>query len=293
MSIDSCAGGNMFATTEIGALTGEAGLGSRIFIEVKILPWNAPKDQAAVLGDLSADVRIQGADGRERLVGRAFLANAGVVKQYETRAPTAVRLALDLTQQQIEAWERVRLGGQFAIRLTYQGFFVRPQTGIESLSGGDQRTVSQGEWIAVLAAIGFRRLILVEVPVPDDGAHPSLALATRELRKATTHILAGHDREAVGACRLALDALAHALGEDPTKYDISALVKNNAKLGKPERFAVLRRVLTILANPAHHSDPDAAAIEWHYEDAHAILAQTAAVLGYHNTRLLAVATGSS
>ena len=284
MSIESCEGGNMFSASEIGALTGEAGLGCRLFIELKLLPWNAPPEKAAVLRALSADVRIRGANGRELLVGRAFRAEATVVKQYDTRAPTNIRLALDLSHQQLEAWERARQGGTFNLGVSYQGLLSRP-SGLEGVSGTDQRVISQSEWIAALEAMAFRRLILLEVPVPADAAHPKLAAATRALGQAQAHMLHGKQRDAIGACRDALEALATALADTPEDHDPAALLKAGRGLSKGARFTAHRRMLTVITHLARHNDETGVDTEWHYEDAHAILAHTAAVLGYYGSRL--------
>lgn len=287
MAIDMIQTSKQFGTCRIGEVHGQAGIKSRLLIDVNVLLWNVDADeQAARLLSFEADVSIRGADNREVLVGRAVTADQNFsLRQYKTRAENRLRLALDLTRSELDAWERARQGKPFTLGLAYHGLAFSPSVGVDNLMGSDNRSITQSEWVTALDELGYRKTVLVEVPVPDEREHPALATAARELAHATSALLTGPSRTVVASCRQALEALAHAIGEDPTTYNIVDLVRNNPRLDKPERFAVLRKALTIVCHPAHHADPAAAAIDWEYEDAVVLVAETAAVLRYHAARL--------
>jgi hypothetical protein len=270
-----------FGSSELTSISGQPTLGARIVLALRLNTWDTPTDTS--LRSLSADVTFTGKGGPV-LIGRAFSGDGGALYQRQKRGVTTTSLVLDLTFQQLEGLERRRCGGPFSLELRYQGLaFVDGKA--SNVGGNLTRQVTQDEWIRVLNQVGYRRLVLVEVPVADDQAHPALAKATLELGHATAALHTGRCRDAVGACRVALEALAHALGETPQTYSLQDLLKRNLLLDKAERFGLVRKMLTIVTHPAHHGDPNAAAVEWHYEDAVAVVAQTAAVLAYHSAKL--------
>lgn len=73
--------------------------------------------------------------------------------------------------------------------------------------------MNQGGWVGVLEQMGYRRTLLIEVPVPSDGRPAGLVQAVELLGKAQEHILHGRDRDTVAACRVVLEAIAAALGD--------------------------------------------------------------------------------
>jgi hypothetical protein len=288
VSIDLIGACRTFAEVTVTGLTGQRGITSRVFVTLNLLVWN--KDAGSVgatLHDIQADLLVRIGGGNEVLLGSARAVDATApLRQWEERSTSTLRLAIELSGVQLDEFERLRRGGPFTLAVVYHGLATDHQGRLDHLRGRDQLEVSQSEWVAVLGALGHQRSVLVEVPLPDEAVHPGLATATHELAVATSALRHGRVRDAVGACRLALENLAHAVGEDPENYNVVEIVRRDPNLDKQARFALLRRSLTIVAHPAHHGDPNAAAVEWHYEDAVALVTQTTALLRYYSARLL-------
>jgi hypothetical protein len=286
LSID-LAGSRSFADVRVGALSAQHGVASRLFVTLELLVWNQQPSDAlpATLLDLRADllVRVDGA-GEVLLGCGRDVDSAAATRQWEVRSEARVRLAVELSAPQLEAFERLRQGRRFVLAVAYHGLAADHEGRVNRVRGRDQREVGQDEWLDVLNSLHHHRTVLVEIPLPDDASPTSLSASTRELASATTALRQGRVRDAVGACRLALESLAHAVGEDPANYNVADLVRRNPNLDKQARFALLRKSLTVVAHPAHHGDPNATAIEWHYEDAAALITQTAAMLRYYSGR---------
>jgi hypothetical protein len=66
----------------------------------------------------------------------------------------------------------------------------------------------------LLTAMGYQRVLLVEVPLPDPQIQPELAKAIADLEQAQRHMLLGQDRDAVGSLRDALEQVSLALGDN-------------------------------------------------------------------------------
>lgn len=276
-----------FAEVTIGGLSGECGLTSRLHIGLDLIIWNRdPGSIGAMLRSPVADVLVRFEGSRELFMGRAVHTEATApLRQFDDRTQAKIRLSIELSHVQLDALERERQGGTFSLAVAYRGLATDHQGHLDHLSGRDQREVSQSEWCNVLGQLNYHRSVLVEVPLPDEDAHPALAGTTRELAAATAALRQGRVRDAVGACRLALESLAHAIGEDHGTYNIVEVVRGNPHLDKQARFAALRKALTIVSHPAHHGDPNASAIEWHYEDAVALVMCTTSILRYYSSRL--------
>lgn len=186
-----------------------------------------------------------------------------------------IRLEADLDRARLEALENVRAGGNLSLNVQLQ---IRIDD--QAQSANEQFDVNQGVWVGVLEQMGYRRTLLIEVPVPSDGRPAGLGTAVELLGKAQEHMLHGRDRDTVAACREVLEAIAAALGDteqvEPELHKV--LFQGTNQMSKAERVRLLRRALRIMAHPAHHQDPAAAQIEWTRIDAAAMVTMTAGLL---------------
>ena len=277
--INSPTGGGSFGTGAVNRVAGELALGFfrlNLYIDFVVEPADTPAGQQDLprLTELVAEVRIGG-----RSLGRFTPLSPGYlpIQSYSSRANRqSVPLSCDLDRARVEAIEEIRGGGHLALDVSIQGRF-----GDGSPYGGNEPfVVNQGVWIDALAEMGYRRTLLIEVQVPDLHAQPELAKAIADLEQAQRHMTLGHDRDAVGSLRDALEQVTLAFGDDdkvPADLD-RVLFANSKSMNKAERLRVLRRALKLVTHPARHRDQVTAAIDWSRIDAAQMITMTAAFI---------------
>jgi hypothetical protein len=128
--------------------------------------------------------------------------------------------------------------------------------------------------------MGYQRTLLIEIPIPDPNQHPEFAVAVEALSQAQAHMGFAHDRDAVGSCRDALEAVTLAVGDnDNLDADVQrVLFANSRSMSKAERLRVLRRALKLVTHPARHRDEVSVTIDWSRIDAITLITMTAAFL---------------
>lgn len=222
------------------------------------------------LAELFAEVHIGGRPVGWFTPQRALLP----LQPYPGRVKnTTIELCCDLDRARVEAIEAVRAGGDLSLDVHLHWRLA----GDTEASNAERVDVNQGVWVGVLGQLGYQRTLLIEVPVPDAAAQPELAEAVRLLGDAQGHMLAGRDREAVGALRDVLEAVARALGDDD-KDDpvVNELFANQKTLTKAQRLRVVRRALKLVTHPARHRDQVAVGIDWGRLDSAQMIAMVAA-----------------
>jgi hypothetical protein len=155
--------------------------------------------------------------------------------------------------------------------------------------------VNQGVWVKTLNELGYGRVMLLEVPVPDERDRPELAQAVKDLVAGQQALLQGHDREAVGHLRDSLEALGSALNDgDESSAIVDALFRGQRAMDKPTRMRVLRRALKLMTHPARHRDEVTAAIDYDRVDAVSLISMVAALMPMaHEARAQAAAEPAS
>ena len=198
-------------------------------------------------------------------------------------------MGLDLAPERMEALERLRAGGDLEFSVVLRGTVSKPSTGeFEHAEDRRQCLVTQSEWARICTAIGYRDILLLEVPVLRADESAELAQAAAALREAHEHFLQGRYRATVEGCRHALEALGHALGDGTgTKDDLRAMVERADKLTKSERMMVLRRAAFVMSSLAAHSKDDVSLrTSWDRHDALGLLTMTAALVKWIAERRL-------
>ena len=148
-------------------------------------------------------------------------------------------------------------------------------------SSGDSRwststagyLVNQGMWVQVLEQLGYRKTLLLEVPVVGKDISPDLAAAAADLQHAQRAMERGDYRDAVGHCRDVMENVLRALKDDDA-IDFS----NQRTMDKAERLRLLRRAFRVLTHPARHRDEVSVAIDWNRIDAACAISIAAALL---------------
>lgn len=267
-----------FATGSIGEMRGESGLGFfrlTLPVELVIEPagGSVTDPDRLKLTDLTAELRTGG-----KLVGtfNAPLQSMPVTTYPERSNRAHIYLTCDLDRVRLEAIEDVRAGGNIDFTVNLAG---RYSTG-HAFGVGDSLAINQGVWVSVLEQLGYRKTMLIEVPVPDPAEQPELSEAINLLGQAQGHMQRGHDREAVGALRDVLEQLTMALGDDDNlDPDLTrVLFSNGRSMTKADRLRVLRRALKLVTHPARHRDQVSVLIDWSRVDSQQMLTMVAAFL---------------
>lgn len=143
-------------------------------------------------------------------------------------------------------------------------------------------TVNQSDWVRVLSDMGYRDILLLEVPIVPDTIDPDLAAACQRMKKAHTLLIEGHYDKAAEQCRHVMEAVGTALqdGEGNTAVLIAAL-KDRDRMTKIERIMALRRAIFTMSCLAAHSKGEVAlTTTWSRHDAVSLVSMTAALLGW-------------
>jgi hypothetical protein len=264
-----------FATGTISDIRGVPGLGFfRVALTVKLTVESSDASQPSPpqLIDLVADLKMGGIPA-----GRfAPDLNALPVISYPNRNHRAsLQMECDFDRARIEAIETARAGGHLWFDVYMTGRF---STGPMPFVTGNYH-LNQGVWVNVLEQMEYQRTLLVEVPVPDPRRQPELTAAVEALARAQQLMRDGQDRDAVGACRDALEEITRALGDDDDLDPVvQRLFDKSRAMTKAERLRVLRRALKLITHPARHRDQVSVGIDWSRIDASAVITMTAAFL---------------
>jgi predicted transcriptional regulator len=101
--------------------------------------------------------------------------------------------------------------------------------------------------------------------------------AKNDLEKAVSDMAEGRYRDAVSACRDALEA-AYGAADKDLHPELRYKVENLRDADKETRFWLVRRALWALTHAAKHRDDATQDIEWERRDAAAVVTMLAALL---------------
>lgn len=264
----------VFAEAEISGLQGEAGLGfHRLTVRLKINIHPKPQAEQVLLIDLGGELSVELPGGIRKSIGRLDPRGGLPLQNREYVWSTEIRLDIEMEPRRIEALEEVRAGGGLGLSIYLNGMAL-DHNGYHQVSDNLSYRVNQGTWIEILGQLGFARIMLLEVPVPDDVINPALAKAVKHLQQAHGQMLSGHDREAVGCCRDAIEAIQVALGDSTA----SAFPANKRDWDKHHRLRALRQTLIEVCHPARHADEVSARFEWNRDDSLSMISMVAGLI---------------
>lgn len=283
MSASWTIGPYVFAELELKSIHGSPGLGFyRFFIRVGYTMHNKLSGQEVTVTNIGGALEVRGKDTAGRFLGNVRRESPeSPLMTYEHTNKGNLQFEIEMDVRRIEAIEHIRLGGDLNFTLKIYGV-------ARSASDGRSRTVTaflqyranQSTWIEVLDQMEYRRTMLLEIPILDEKVSPRFPEAAEHLHMAQTHLLRGHFRDSVGACRDVMESLSKALSDD--KYQPEDVVKSWFKatrsMCKEERLRLIRRAVTVLTHPARHADEVSASIEWGPIDARAVIVMTATLL---------------
>ncbi len=255
-------GGRQLAEVEIERLSGQAGLGHfRLFLNLKIrIDAQSGSDEHLV--DLSAEALVGGTP-----LGRFRQSPQGTPVRTATAAfPVTTVLEMELDRTRLEAVENRRGGGGLELILNVHADVEGPN-GLRRDFSQLVHHVNQGVWVSILEQMGYRKTLLLEIPVPDRAAAPALAKAVDLLVQAQGAVGRGDYRETVGLCRDVMEAMSEALADDDAGSPIAQeLFAGQRQMSKTQRLQLLRRALKTFTHPARHHDAASGAFDWERTD---------------------------
>lgn len=264
-------------------LQGSLGLGfHRLMARIDITTSGRPQDKAVVVTNIKGDLYVRGKANQEYFLGH--MRRQGPETPLETHpnmSKADIMLETELDARHLEAIERIRVGEDLFFRMDLVGVAQSvSDKSSQAVQASLEYRANQSDWIEVLEQMGYRKTLLLEIPIPQGEVAPQLTKAAEHLQIAQTHLLGGHFRDAVGACRDVLEALSVALNDErgQSPQEIKSWFEGTRDMNKAERLRIVRRALKLLTHPARHADEIAASIEWGPTDARAIVIMAAALL---------------
>ncbi|MEW6683522.1 MAG: hypothetical protein AB1451_11470 [Nitrospirota bacterium] len=289
MSASWALNSTIFADLDLKGLVGGQGLGfHRLIAQVDVTTHSKQPGEDVAVTNIGGELRVRGRSEPEHVVG--YMRRQGqevplATGQYTYK--TNVPLEIELDARRVDAIERVRLGGDLFFSLSLFGVAHGGRDRItQPVPVTLQYRANQGTWIEILGQMGYRKTILLEIPVLEDDVNPQFPQAAEYLQTAQTHMLRGHFRDAVGACRDVMESLSTVLNDDGVQPPeaIKSWFEGTRAMGKEERLRIVRRALKILTHPARHADEVSTAIEWGPADARGAIVMAAALLNVAGER---------
>jgi hypothetical protein len=265
-------GGRRWASFTIQHVNGGAGLG------FSFLNFNLDMHLSAITGtgsapanallDMRADVRAGNG-----LLGTAVATPYNLpIRQRDYEQTSSITLTLQMDRSRLEAMETVRLGRDVQLALNV---FAQTDDGAgpqwQTATSG--HVLTQSDWGQALEQMGYRKTMLLEVPVLPAGRAPELATAAQDLAHAQQAVERGDYRDAVGHCRTVMEDIKLAL-----KDDDSVTFAGQDGMDKATRLRLLRRAFRVFTHPAHHRDELTVTIDYNRQDAVFAVSVAAAVL---------------
>jgi predicted transcriptional regulator len=185
---------------------------------------------------------------------------------------------------QLEAIEQERSGGPITLHLQLQGLIFRSDANTaapitdrtEGFWGELAYEVKPGDWVEVLEHWRYAEGFLLQVPVVA-GESARAIRASRDIQKAVGDMAEGRYRDAVSACRDALEA-AYGTADKEVHPELGYRGDNLREAGKEARFWLLRQALWAITHAAKHRDEATEVIEWERRDAAAVVTILSALM---------------
>jgi hypothetical protein len=276
-------GGTIFAELDLTTLQGGQGLGFyRLIAQVDITTHSKQVGEEVVITNIHGELWVRGKEGPEYFLGNIGRQGANLpLTTYQHTNKEYLPLEIELDSRRIDSLERIRCGGDLFFRLNLYGVGTagrqnRPQPANTIL----QYRANQSTWIEILEQMNYRKVILLEIPMPEKEDLAQFQQAADSLRTAQTHMLRGHFKDAVGTCRDVLELVSSALNDEKEQApeSIKSLFEGTREMDKEQRLRVVRRSLKILTHPARHADQVSTSVEWGPLDASSVIMMTAALL---------------
>ncbi len=262
--------GRQWASGNVKQISGQRGLG---FYRLTFVLMLNVETSDSVLGErlttMAADIFAGG-----RPLGRANpIPQQLPIMPANYAQERQVNFEIELDRARLEAIEDVRNGADLTFNLTLSSTLIDSAGQPRQTNAQTAYTANQSTWVAALEQMDYRKVMLLELPMPDAHLSPELAAAATSLGQAQQAMARGDYREAVGLCRDVLEEIMRALKDDDN-IDFSGA----REMDKAKRLRLLRRAARVFTHPARHRDEVTASFEWNRIDAASTISIVAALL---------------
>ena len=270
--------GKQFGTLDVRSIVGKQAAGFyRLLFQLRFNVY--PSDRVAALMDLEAGLTVRGPQGSDIYVGRGKAGRAAFpIRSSKNLWEGSVTIEFEFDRRRLEAIEVLRAGGGLVFTMSIEGMGYSadgPRTS-KCLTENVNHVLNRGTWVEVLQQVGYSDIDLIELPSLGEG---SLTHASREhLQNVQRFISEGYYREAVGACRDAIEAMSQTMLSVDKSFEKERNEKNPDDWSKGARLLGIRKALLKLCHPSRHADERAAHIDWTRDDAVAVAWQVVALL---------------
>jgi hypothetical protein len=269
-------GNTTFADVRILNVHGQPGVGFyRLAVQIVVDMHARAEGQEVTVTDLTAELYLREGAGHGPLVGHMATREQDIpFHSLRYNQEQWVTFDLELDAARLTAIEALRMGRDLNLRIHVNGSAVAPgASGPQRIRAEIDHPTTQSDWVRVLDGMGYRKTLLLEVPMPSADAREQFQQAIEHLREAQDLMMRGKYRDAVGRCRDVLESLETALGDATT-----AAPDNQRDWDKACRIRNVRRAFKVLTHPARHADQVSTQHEWGPEDAASVVTATAALL---------------
>lgn len=198
--------------------------------------------------------------------------------------PATFTWALHLSDEQLAALHSQLPHGVLELTLNLTATTLGDGGGYRQAEDQETLRVPRSDWLAAVSSGAVEFGVTVHVASPltagmvlDSGEEsdtPTFARAVERLRQARERLMDNDPEGCVQNCRKVLELLRQVRGI-PAGKELDSKPRNR---DFEQRWAALHDALFQLASAASHDDAVTAEIHWRYSDAHAVLANTAALL---------------
>jgi len=272
----------IFAKLELKSIHGSPGLGFyRLIARIDYTTHSKEPAEEVTVSNIGGTLWVCGEDTQDRFLG--YLRREGPESSlitYDHTRTGQLQFEIELDARRIEAIEEIRQGGDLKFTLNLYGIAHSASDELQhNVNATLKYQANQSTWIEVLDQMGYRKTMLLEIPMLEEKVNPLFKEAVEHLKIAQTHLLKGHFRDAVGSCRDVLESLSKALNDERQLPEtVKSWTTNTRSMGKEERLRLIREAVKVLTHPARHADEVSALIDWGPEDARAVITMAALLL---------------
>ena len=280
MSIDC--GGRVLVSFQEPRLTGRRGLGLvRLVFSVgyTVYPRQA---NGCGFNEIRGQVLAGAKESSDLPLGTALPEHPFSVTAHDHVQNHGILFFLDVSRDAIEAIEEIRRGDNLRFTLKIAGLVTAPDDSRRSAQDELSFEVNQRAWIDILDSIGYGKYLLVEIPLPTNQDTEAAAQALTHLEKARRLIWSGDYSGSAFACRLSLESLTQAVGDEgPLGNAVGAYrggKESREAMSEEDRFRFAREAIRHVCHPSAHPPASGAVSTFDRADAICILGATTALV---------------
>ena len=228
-------------------------------------------------------ITVRPNDGEPWSLGFARPERPFVITSTSGGATESHDLYLYLQPGQLAALETLRGTGDLSFEFAASGTGF-DENGEQYVLGDWRHRVSRSDWIGQLHTAGARDVLLLEVPIPIEGAADEWRSVAESLQRAEEQYRSGDYHSCIGSCRTAMEELGmyrHGDREWASKA-LGALASGSTRndMDKAAREAAVYAVLRHYTHQAHHGPSEGGVPAYTRAEAQFVISLTVAAAAH-------------